>query len=241
MGFINNIIVAVDEAGLRNDAYSTINSIAYYCSIFFGIIHGIKLKVKPIHVMIAVIVERMLAGYIANAVLFVEDGFVFTGRANAVVAFPFIPVVGFIMAKILKAPYQKIWDVVMVSPIVMLAGARIACTVAGCCHGYPCSWGVYNGITDEILFPIQLLEFFVSVFILTYVFYREKKNNFVPDGMNVPIILISYGVLRFFLEFLHDNEKIVFGIASTQFHCLIMIVVGMIALFVLKKDGKTDI
>ncbi len=238
MDLISNLIATVDEAGLRSNAYSTINSVVYYFSIIFGIVHGIKLRIKPLHVIIAVTAERLLAGYIASAILFVEDGFVSTGRANAVVAFPFIPVIGFIAAKILKAPYQKIWDAVMVSPIVMFIGARIACTITGCCRGYQCDWGIYNAITNETHFPIQLLEAFVSVLILAYVFYREKKNSFIPDGMNVPIILIMYGVSRFLLEFLHDNEKIVLGIASTQFHCLIMIAAGLIALAMLRKSVR---
>ena len=240
MDLIKELIISINEAGLRTEMYSTINSVAFYLSIILGILHGIKLKVKAIPVILSVLLERYSAGYLASAVIYVENGFVNTGKKNAVVAFVFAPLIGYIVSKLLKKSYKEIWDVVMVSPLVMFAGARIACTIAGCCRGYSCSWGIYNVKVDENVFPIQLLESLVTILILVFVFCREKKNNFVPDGKNVPIILISYGVLRFFLEFLHDNEKIVLGLASTQFHCVLMILVGVITLLIIRKSEKTE-
>jgi len=238
MDWIKDLIININEAGLRTEIYSTINSVAFYLSIILGILHGIKLKVKAFPLILSVLLERFLAGYLANAVIYIENGFVDTGKKNAVVAFVFVPLIGYIVAKLLKKSYKEIWDVVMVSPLVMFVGARIACTIAGCCRGYSCSWGIYNVKVDGNVFPIQLLESLVTILILVFVFCREKKNNFVPDGKNVPIILISYGVLRFFLEFLHDNEKIVLGLASMQFHCILMIIVGVITWKILAQDEK---
>ena len=124
----------------------------------------------------------------------------------------------------------------MIIPIIRFAGARIACTITGCCRGYPFELGVYNPIVGERLFPIQLLEAFVSILIVGYVFWREKKNNFVSDGKNVPIILISYGITRFFLEFLHDNGQVFLGMDYMHFHCILMILVGVVCWFILNKE-----
>ena len=123
----------------------------------------------------------------------------------------------------------------MVIPLTMFAGARIACTTMGCCRGYVSKRGVYNPLYGGIRFPVQLLETVISVLILIYVFWREKKNHFVSDGRNVPIILITYGIARFFSEFLHDDIKI-FGFTWMQVHCVLMIMVGVITLRIIRRS-----
>ncbi len=235
---INNLIVTIYEAGLRTDAYSTINTIASIIAAVFGLLHGMKLKQGIIAVAVSVAIERALSGPLMTAILFVENGFKPTSRADGVVVYAFIPLLAFLVSKLVRRSWKEIWDVMMPVPLVMFVGARIACTVAGCCRGFPSSWGVYNVKTDSILFPIQLLQAFVTVLILVAVIWREKKNNFVPDGRNVPIILISYGILRFFLEFLQDNNKIFLGCSSTSFHCLFMILIGVITLLIIRHSEK---
>lgn len=216
--------------------YSTINTVAFYLAILLGILHGIKLKVGIIAVILSVLIERYLAGPLASAIIFVENGFVDTGIQNGVVTFVFVPLLGFVLAKIFKKSYKQLWDVMMVPPIIMFAGARIACTIAGCCRGYDFSWGIYNVKTGGNVFPIQLLESVVAISIIIFIVVRERKNKFIPDGRNVPIILILYGVSRFFLEFLHNNKKVIIGLASTQFHCLLMIIVGVLTLIIIRKS-----
>lgn len=235
MDFINNIIIAIDEAGQGQEMYIKINTVFLYISLLIGFLNGMKMKAGILTSLATVLAETYLTGPISSAIIYMEDGFRVSGRNNAVYAFAFIPLIGFLVAKILRKSYKQIWDIIMVIPLAMFAGARIACTVAGCCRGYPFSWGVYNPVVGEILFPIQLVESLVSILILIYVFWRERKNNFVPDGRNVPIILISYGIARFFLEFLHIESE-VFGFTWMQVHCIFMLTVGMITLRIIRKS-----
>lgn len=235
---IAKLFMSIADAGMLTNAYYFINNIGNYAAIAFGLIHARKLRVHFLTAVIAIIIERELFGYIMTGVLFVENGFEPTALKNAVVAYPYIPLLAWLVAKLLKQSWKTMWDVMMPDCLVAFVGARISCTVTGCCYGYPCSWGIYNVQKGEYLFPIQLLEAFAAVIILVAMVKREKKNGFIPDGRNVPLILISYGVLRFFLEYLHDNEKIIAGLASTQFHCLIMIAVGIISLRILKKSEQ---
>ncbi len=237
MSLLNDLIIAIDEAGLRLNAYSTINTIAMYISLLVGLVHGLKLKIGIWATVVTVAAEYLLSGPIVTAIIYIEDGFRMSGRANGVYIFAFIPLISYLVAKVFRKSYKQIWDVMMVIPLTMFAGARIACTVTGCCRGYPCAWGVYNPDGGQILFPIQLLESLVSILILIYVFWREKKNHFVSDGMNVPIILISYGIARFFMEFFHDTAKI-FGFTWMQVHCVLMIIVGFITLKIIKRSEK---
>lgn len=235
MRFVNDIIIAIDEAGLRLDAYSTINSIALYIAMLIGFVNGRKLKVSIFATIFAIAVYYCLSGPIVSAIIYLEDGFRNSGRKNGVYIFMYIPLLGYLASKLMRKSYKEFWDVMMVVPLAMFAGARIACTVTGCCAGYPSVWGVYNAYTGDVRFPVQLIESIVSVVILLYVFVREKRRNFVPDGRNVPIILISYGIARFLTEFLHDDNKL-FGFTWMQIHCVAMLLVGLITLRILKRS-----
>lgn len=237
MSFINNIIIAVHEAEKCQDMYSTINTISLYIALLLGFLNGMKMKAGLLTALATVVAEAYLPGPIVSAIIYIEDGFRVSGRQNGVYAFAFIPLIGFLVAKVLRKSYKQIWDIIMIIPLAMFAGARVACTITGCCRGYPFLWGVYNPEIGEILFPVQLLESLISILILIYVFWREKKNNFVPDGKNVPIILISYGIARFFTEFLHIESE-VFGYTWMQAHCILMVIVGIITLRIIQKSEK---
>lgn len=235
-----DILVAIADARMHGTMYVTINSISSYLALFLGILHGRKLGLRWHHAIIPVVVERNTTGYLMSLVLWIENGFQPGTVASAPVAYPYIPILAFLVAKLLRTSWKEVWDAVMPVPLMMFVGARVACTVAGCCYGYPCSWGIYNVNLGIYVFPIQLVEALATVLILAAVYRREKKNNFVPDGRNVPIILISYGIVRFFLEFFHDNKKIIFGLATTSFHCLIMIAAGLIALWLIRRSEQTQ-
>ena len=238
MNWINDLIVAVDEAGLRQDAYSIINTVGLIVALLIGLANGLRLKVGIIATIVTLLAYYFLPGPIITAIMYIEDGFRITGRQNGVYIFAYIPLIGYLVSIIVRRSYKQIWDVLMVIPIARFVVARIACTITGCCSGYPSEWGVYNPVVVETLFPIQLLEAFVSLLILVYVFWREKKNKFIPDGKNVPIVLISYGIARFFLEFLHNNEKMFLNVNLMQFHCVLMIIVGVITLRIIRKSEK---
>jgi len=238
---INNAIISIDNAGLRGDAYGLLNTVALWIAMIFGFLHGIKLKVRIIPILVSAAALYFLTGPLMSVILFIENGFAPTGKQNGVVVFPVIPLLAFLIAKVLRRSWKELWDVMMVIPLARFAGARIACTAVGCCHGYSCSWGIYSPIAGDTVFPIQLLESLVSIVILVLALYREKKNGWVPDGRNVPFILIVYGIARFFLEFFHDDEKVFWGIASMQIHCLIMILVGIIALKIIQKSEVKEL
>ena len=236
MGLINGIILEISQAGQSMTTYLFINNVFFYFSIMVGLLRGRKLQVGLVATVIAVAAERILASPLSNVILFVQNGFVKTGEMNVVVVFAWVPLTAYLLSLLVRRPWKQIWDLLMPLPLVMFVGARFACTVEGCCRGVPCDWGIYNSITGQTVFPVQLLESLVTILILIKVFRREKKNNFATDGRNVPIILINYGIARFFLEFLHDNAKIIFGMNAMSFHCLFMILVGIFCLWIIRRS-----
>ena len=96
------------------------------------------------------------------------------------------------------------------------------------------SFGVCS-YTKTRLFPIQLLEGLVSAAIAIWLIVYAKKHDYDCDGLCMPYMLISFGITRFFLEFLRDNPITIFwGISELAFWALFMSIVGAIWIMVYK-------
>ncbi len=93
---------------------------------------------------------------------------------------------------------------------IFLVFGRIGCFMAGCCHGKPCNNGIpyHKGhaemgfpyyFLETRLFPVQIIEasmvFLVVITMILFIFLG------VQAGTAFAFYILSYGVLRFFLEF----------------------------------------
>lgn len=104
---------------------------------------------------------------------------------------------------------------------------RLGCFAAGCCWGIPVSWGIPftqspvapNGIP---LLPIQLFEAFgnLLLFILLAILLpRMKQLSYM-----LPVYLLSYGTMRFVLEFWRgDSVRGVYLLSVSQWISLLLI------------------
>lgn len=106
---------------------------------------------------------------------------------------------------------------------------KIGCHCAGCCYGIP-----YSGIgsiiflegssapTGQALFPAQMLEAIMLFILAIWIFNRDKRT--------FNVYLVSYSLIRFFVEFLRNAEtKHMIGILSDiQYICLIVILYSYI-------------
>ena len=116
--------------------------------------------------------------------------------------------------------------------------SHIGCIFAGCCQGYPCSFGIYYPFEQITLFPVQLFEAATALLIVAFLVYRAQKKNFVSDGLSFPLMLLCYGSTRFLWEFARDNEKILWGCSSLSFHALFMAVIGLSIIIYVKYIKK---
>ncbi len=91
---------------------------------------------------------------------------------------------------------------------------KIGCFMGGCCYGIPYQGPMavvfpegVNKLAGLSVFPIQLLEAVVAMFIAINLFFLSRTS--VRLNM-VGLFLLEYGITRFFMEFLryHTNEKI---------------------------------
>lgn len=83
--------------------------------------------------------------------------------------------------------------------------------------------------------PTQAFEGIGDVAILMWVLGIEKREN--KPGALYPYFLLSYGVLRFFVEFFRDTAKDWLYMSHGQWFSIVAI---LIAVTVLKREKITD-
>ncbi len=109
-----------------------------------------------------------------------------------------------------KYPTKDMSDVFACSiPLFHMFG-RVGCYCAGCCYGIPFEQGVAGivlstGEKESIhRLPVQLIEtvcLFVLFLVLVTLFVKDRAS-----GRLMSIYLLSYGVIRFMLEFFRGDE-----------------------------------
>ena len=142
------------------------------------------------------------------------------------------------VSKVLKIDWDRGCD--FVAPCVPLVQgvAHWGCLFVGCCHGYPCSWGVYNPLLEQNVFPSPALEALVALAIFAVVCIYEKKQDYKPNGLAYPLMLMLFGYSRFLLEFLRDNRKVMFGVSTLAIHALFMALVGTAVYVTIKEKNQ---
>lgn len=140
-------------------------------------------------------------------------------------------------------------DLICPSFAIGQAFGRIGCFLAGCCYGsvtdscfgvtYPA--GVGSAAPAGIpLLPTQLFEsafcFLLCIF-LTVLFKNRKK-----EGTVTGMYFILYGVWRFFIEFFRSDDRgSVFGLSTSQFIGIFVILLGIAILIFFRKELHKDV
>ena len=172
-----------------------------------------------LHVVYGVVSVRIFA--------FAEKGFhsVNKGAMSLFGAVFLLPLLFYIDSRILKCKPQKVFDIFTVGMIFSVLCARINCIIAGCCKGIMFFGTEHRWPTREIevIFYLILMEIFV---------YRIRKDK--TKGEIYPVYMISYGVLRFILEFIRESDQT--GIFHrAHYWSSLSVLIGVVALLVVKK------
>lgn len=169
-----------------------------------------------------------------------ESGFQHWGGNNIVRVFWWLGIFVYPVSRLLKLDYWECLDFVAPCLCINHGIAHIGCVFAGCCHGYPCNWGVYNNLLGVRCFPNQPIEAAVAIGLAVYIWHREKEKGYGKgiDGLSFPIMLMMFGYSRFLLEFLRDNEKIFLGISSLAIHALVNAMIGTVAYVMIKRRNE---
>lgn len=120
------------------------------------------------------------------------------------------------------------------------AFGRVGCFLGGCCYGIECQWGVVYPHETVTRLPIQLFESvgdIVIFFILVILSHKKIKK-----GTLFLLYLIMYGILRIITEFFRGDviRGFVWGISTSQWISMILIIVSCIIFFVRSRKYKTN-
>lgn len=124
------------------------------------------------------------------------------------------------------------------------AFGRLGCFMAGCCYGIP-----YEGVFSVVfpsesfapsgigLFPVQLIESACLLILALILLIYSLKGGY---KYSIPIYLISYGVIRFILEYLRYDayRGEYFGLYTSQWISIFMVLIGVVIIIYTNYNKK---
>ncbi len=153
-----------------------------------------------------------------------------------------------LIGKIKKEPVKTVllrdvYDAIEPGAMILIMFTKFRCLLVGCCHGIPCSWGIYSERIDSIVFPVQWVEAGMTFCIFILVWYLSQKP-FFRRGMAIFMGggLFCFG--RFFLEYLMyylPEDRTYFGhLTLLQCACILFFVVCVAIVVLLYKTQPSD-
>lgn len=236
--------------------YTVIHIISMVVSVIFNTYYGNKLGLSKAKAALSSAFSLALLYITMLIIPWVESGFKVFGDQNMVKTYAFAPLIFIIDCLVFKIDFRKISDMHAVWPMLLHGISHFACLIPGCCGGYCYKEGtkmydIAQALTGTNMIPNQAFESVAALIIGAVMFFIAYKKNFKLNGRLFYVMLIVYGVNRFFWEFLRDNNKIVvfgemtnaesglFGLSDLSFYCIAMIVVGIAFLVAFHiKDKK---
>ena len=140
-----------------------------------------------------------------------------------------------------------LFDVLSIIPCPILiahAFGRIGCFCAGCCYGKETDsiFGIkFPGMSTPV-HPTMLYEAIFLFFLFAVCSFLLLKWNFKH---NLSVYLIAYGIFRFLIEFIRDDDRGAFigSLTPSQFWSLLMVIFGIGLIFlmnyILKKNNES--
>lgn len=137
-----------------------------------------------------------------------------------------------LFARARRESVLRIYDVVCVALPLSHALGRIGCFLNGCCYGARTGWG------GMPVHPVQLYEAGLNVALfLGLMWYYHRKSR---DGSVVVAYMLAYPVIRFGMEFLRGDERIMLGgLTLAQVVSVVMFGCGAVAWIWLRNRERT--
>ncbi|GEM_PF-784956 len=238
---INKLIYLANYYGYARTIYLCGTIFSGVLCILYTILIRKRYGIPPWKSIVIPNIEFPVCYGLAIILTYLETGCERFGGANVVRAYAFYPIVYYFVAKLVKVEPRRNIDYRTMPSALAFVFAHLFCPITGCCYGYPCSWGIYNPDLKMFLFPNQYLESILALAVFIGMYFYQKKRNFRITGKYYPIFLIVQGTIRFFMEFLRNEEKLFWHISDLALNAVVMIIVGIVWLIVDKKKTGTSV
>ncbi len=154
----------------------------------------------------------------------------------------------YLYCKIFKISYKKVFGIFLPSGCIFIVFLRLACFSAGCCYGIPSSVGyVFNNPNTHapkgvMLFPTQLIEVFYGVIMFICSLLIGKRYGESKAYLSLPLVVFTYAILRFFLEFMRGDvsRNILFLSLSQWLSLLAVVYIAIWFIDYRKKEKQTE-
>jgi len=140
----------------------------------------------------------------------------------------FVPVLFTLAAKLLRESYSDLLDICAPAECIMLVIMKIQCQISGCCAGRE----IYLPWNQAyVQFPSQIAELLNGLAIFAILMWLAKRGK--NRGNLYYWYMILYGVTRFFLNFLREDQSVfAMGLAAGSFWSVWSVLFGLSVLFV---------
>ncbi len=150
-------------------------------------------------------------------------------------------IVGIIYARKYRLDFWFWADLFVVPAPIGLGLGRIGNFINGELYGRPTNvpWAMIFPAGGPIpRHPSQIYEAFGEGLVLFLIMWKVRNKSW-PSGYKFALFLVSYGIIRFFIEFFREPDKgvsLAFGwMTRGQVFCLLMIICGILIFFVRGK------
>ena len=244
---ISELIKNAAESGLTETLYFRINDAGLIIALLYSLWHGTKLGIRLWKMLVIMAGVYYGIGYLGNlvwqGVQYVQEiNFlgIETATNSIVRLFVLFPLLALPLALILRVKWSTACDAIAMYPLLRSCIGQLACIFTGCCRGLEWAGGIYNVRTESYHFPTPIFETAITAVIVVYLVIRTKKKQFTPDGTLYPLMMILYGIMRFYCELLRENEKIMWGCSAMAFHAVFMCIVGAAWLIICTRKKEAD-
>lgn len=230
---VNDLIRFLAERGLSDAVYNGFLVLSFAGWFLFNFRSGKKYGIPPGKRAIISAVVWPVAYGLLYVLFWIESSFTRWGSHNIVRGYIWFPLIGVVLAKLLHLKPRTVVDYIAPGCSLSQGIAHLGCSFAGCCYGFPAEKGIWNPQFETCLFPNQILEALAALLVFAVCALYARKRRYDSDGRVYPLFLILFGVTRFLLEFLRDNQKVIGNISILALHCVLMAVVGTVWLIIL--------
>ena len=130
------------------------------------------------------------------------------------------------------------WFAVIV-PVGLILG-RIGCMIQGCCLGKVCAanWFTINDVNGLARWPASQMEFIFNALMLVVILILRRQK--ILPGQHFHIYLMTYGLFRFFHEFLRATPLILGPISGYQIAALALFGLGLAGFSARRRQGRVQ-